>query len=158
MNSNLTGIEIAQITAALKGAQGYKRPSSKAAAIKALANQLSSMDRSSALDEILFADNYEQARDIALGSVAPKKAVSQPVRPGSNRDKAINKLLENVNKPVLIEDLIRAVYGEEADLRKQRWPMLMVMKGVGIVIKQGKLEGELVKTRKNKETSFAIYQ
>lgn len=66
MDTNLTAIEIAKITAAIRGEAGYKRAASKAAAIKRLSAALADKGLEDRLPAILSAANLAEAKDEVL--------------------------------------------------------------------------------------------
>lgn len=186
MTTVLTSTEIAQLTAAVKGEGGYKRAATKQAAINALAKQLTERGREQTLTAILNAESYEAARVIALNGTATEEPSTEPVsepeqeperhfnieqhrdeavpapppkapvHANSNRAKVLDRLSATPGEWVTIPELVAAVYGESADAREKRAPLMMVLKGIQQVIDAGKLNAKLVKIRENKETKFAL--
>lgn len=65
VDTKLTAVEIAKITAAVEGASGYKRAANKAAAIKRLTGALAAKGAEHRIDEILDAPDLDAARDVA---------------------------------------------------------------------------------------------
>lgn len=87
---------------------------------------------------------------------ANDKLDGAPVRVGSNRDKAIQRLQRKLGEPVTLEALMLAVYGAaDAD---HRAPLMMVLKGIGNVIAAGKLPFTMQKHKDGRDIAFSLHQ
>lgn len=116
----------------------------------------------------------EEARDKKPATEAPAEAVKKPkaVKPktepkkhdtpfgaitkGSNRDKLLQKLLNNPRHFFSRNDLMVEVYGV-AD-KEHRGPFSMVMKGLYILIKERELPFRIETKKDGKETMFALFK
>jgi hypothetical protein len=99
---------------------------------------------------------------------APKpEKVPQPVgadlgglhwgqRPGSKREALIKAFLAKRNKFVSLAALIKATYGDSADLDEMKGPIMMVMKGMNKMITDNKLSVEIVKQKNGKEVAYGL--
>lgn len=76
------------------------------------------------------------------------------VRPGSNREKLLLKLLKSEGKQVSLNELLIAVYGSPD--HGMRGPMLMVMKGLFSLIETDNIPYKIEKQKNGKEISFGI--
>lgn len=75
---------------------------------------------------------------------------------GTNREKLLAIFEANKSNQVPISKLMKAVYGESH--KDLKGPLMMVIKGLGIVFKTNKLALEIRKTRENKENYFGLYK
>lgn len=78
-------------------------------------------------------------------------------REGSNRDKLLMALAEKQGKPVLVSEVLKAVYGSKND--ENRSKLMMVLKGLTVSIETGKLPFAIHKTKNDEgEMTLGLYR
>lgn len=100
-----------------------------------------------------------KAKDAGPLPKGPAGVVAQfGARAGTNREKLLTKLAENIGKMVSFSDLITATYGR-TNKEDNKGATAMVLKGVDIMIKAGKLPFELRKEKgENGHISYGLFK